>query len=184
VSTEDTLHGLPERRPGFPKKAFSQQPVADPSARRRPAADYSSRCLMSPADVADDIPPPNELPAHLHRSGWTVALRDLHRRHYLNGVEGEVHTTPRVLQSASLAVRPMWPRGIFSNCCRRSLLDSSASRAASCRAALARSLHSPIARCVRHRLPRTRAPRRSCCRTAARSQVRHASHIWLRSTAC
>lgn len=47
---------------------------------------------MSPADVGDDIPISNELPAHLHRSGWTVALRDLHRRHDLNGVEGNVHT--------------------------------------------------------------------------------------------
>ena len=47
---------------------------------------------MSPADVGDDIPIPNELAAHLHRSGWTVAQRDLHRRHDLNGVEGNVHT--------------------------------------------------------------------------------------------
>ena len=31
------------------------------------------------------------LAAHLHRSGWTVALRDLCRRHDLNGVEGEVY---------------------------------------------------------------------------------------------
>ena len=47
---------------------------------------------MSPADVADEIPIPNELPADLHRSGWTVALRDLHRRHDLNSVEGEVYS--------------------------------------------------------------------------------------------
>ena len=46
---------------------------------------------MSPADVVDGFARSNELPAHLHRSGWTVALRDLHRRRDLNGVEGAVH---------------------------------------------------------------------------------------------
>ena len=46
---------------------------------------------MSPADVSDDTPVPNELPANLFRGGWTIALRFLQRRNDLNGVEGEVY---------------------------------------------------------------------------------------------
>lgn len=49
---------------------------------------------MSPADVTDNTPVPNELPANLFRGGWTIAPCGLQRRKDLNGVEGTVYFIP------------------------------------------------------------------------------------------